>query len=53
MELIKSINPKLLPSLLCVIDVAAAIVYATNGMTEWRRVVYWMAAAALTYVVTW
>lgn len=42
---------KILPTALCIIDVLAAVGYLPGG--EWRRVVYWLAAACLTYVVTW
>ena len=49
-----SIDPRILPTILSVIDVMAAIVYAVHGgMSEWRMVVYWLAAATLTFVVTW
>ena len=49
-----SVDPRLLPTVLTVIDVLAAIAYAFHGgLAEWRMVVYWMAAAALTFVVTW
>jgi hypothetical protein len=43
---------KLFPGILVGLDVLAAVAYATHGMPEWRMVVYWAAAAALTYVVT-
>lgn len=42
---------KILPTVLIAIDLAAALVYIPTG--EWRRVVYWIAAGCLTYVVTW
>lgn len=42
-------NPKFLPTILIVIDLAAAVGYLSS---DWRRVVYWIAAAAITYVVT-
>lgn len=49
-----SVDPRILPTILTVIDVLAAIAYAVHGgAAEWRMVVYWMAAAALTFVVTW
>ena len=49
-----SVDPRILPTVLTVIDVLAAIAYAVHsGMSEWRMVVYWMAAAVLTFVVTW
>ena len=40
----------LFPALLIVLDVGAAAVYYGSG--DWRKVVYWMAAATLTFVVT-
>ena len=40
----------LFPSILIVLDVCAASAYIPSG--DWRKVVYWMAAATLTYVVT-
>jgi hypothetical protein len=42
---------QILPTLLIVIDLATAGVYLTGG--DWRKVVYWTAAAALTFVVTY
>lgn len=42
---------KILPTVLIVIDILAAMGYLPTG--EWRRVVYWIAAGCLTYVVTW
>lgn len=49
-----SINPKVLPTVLMVVDVLAALGYAIDGgFSEWRRVVYWLAAATLTFVVTY
>jgi len=41
---------KVLPTVLIVIDIAAAAGYIPTG--EWRRMVYWLAAATLTFVVT-
>ena len=42
---------KILPTLLVIIDIGAAAMYLPSG--DWRRVIYWLAAATLTYVVTW
>lgn len=42
---------KILPTVLIVIDVCAAVGYVPTG--QWRMVVYWIAAAVLTYTVTW
>lgn len=47
-------DPRLLPTVLVVIDVLAAVGYfAADGVAEWRRVTYWISAAVLTFVVTW
>jgi len=42
---------KLFPTLLVLLSVCAAIGYVPTG--DWRRVIYWLAAAVLTAVVTW
>ena len=42
---------KVFPTMLIVLDVCAAAVYAPTG--DWRKVVYWLAAATLTTVITW
>lgn len=41
---------KVFPSALIALDVAAAVVYAACG--DWRRFIYWLAAATLTATVT-
>jgi hypothetical protein len=45
-------STKLFPAILIVLDVFAAVGYASNGFSDWRKVVYWLAAAVLTTVVT-
>lgn len=45
------INPKILPTVLIVIDIAAAVVYLCNGDT--RKAIYWLAAGVLTASVTY
>lgn len=45
------IDPRLFPTVLIVLDVLASAVWWWHG--DWRKVVYWLAAAVLTYVVTW
>ena len=45
------IDPKVFPSILIVLDVLAAICYVPGG--SWRKVVYWVAAAVITFVVTY
>lgn len=42
---------KIFPTILIVLDVAAACMYVTSG--DWRKVVYWIAAAVLTTMVTY
>ena len=44
-------NPKIFPTILIVLDICAALGYLPTG--DWRRVVYWIAAGLLTFVVTW
>ena len=41
---------KTFPIILIILDVCASIVYFTN--LDWRRGVYWLAAAVLTLMVT-
>ncbi len=44
-------DERIFPTILMVLDVAAAIVYAGKG--DWRKTLYWAAAAVLTFVVTY
>ena len=44
-------NEKIFPTILIILDVAAAIVYATKG--DVRKIIYWLAAASLTLVITY
>ena len=41
---------KFFPSILIVLDICAALAYLPSG--NWRMVIYWLAAATLTSVVT-
>ena len=41
---------RLFPCVLIALDVSAAGVYAAHG--DWRRFIYWIAAATLTAMVT-
>lgn len=43
-------NEKIFPIALIVLDVAAGAVYACHG--DWRKTIYWIAAATLTAAVT-
>lgn len=47
------ITVKFFPTLLIVLDVLAAVGYGLQGWHEWRKVIYWLAAAVLTFVVTY
>lgn len=54
MNLLYSIihDHRFFPSILILLDVCAAVRYCfVDG--EWRRVIYWLAAAILTATVTW
>ncbi len=44
-------NEKVFPTILIILDIAAAIVYATKG--DVRKIVYWLAAAVLTVAITY
>jgi hypothetical protein len=44
-------NPKIFPTVLIFLDVCAAVSYATQG--DWRKIIYWFAAAILTAMVTY
>lgn len=43
-------TPRLFPTLLILLDLCAAAGYLGS---DWRKVVYWIAAAVLTTVVTY
>ncbi len=45
------IGPRFFPTIIIVLAVLAALGYLPSG--NWRKMVYWLAVAALTYVVTW
>lgn len=42
---------KLFPTMLIILDVCAAAGYIGAG--DWRKIVYWLSAATLTYCVTY
>ncbi len=41
---------KIFPTILIALDIGAAVVYGIAG--DWRKVVYWIAAAVLNAAVT-
>lgn len=43
-------SEKFFPALLILLDIGAAIVYAKHK--DWRKVIYWLAAAILNAAVT-
>lgn len=43
-------HEQIFPTVLIALDVASAVVYAAHG--DWRRFIYWLAAATLTATVT-
>jgi hypothetical protein len=43
-------KPWVFPSILILLDIAAAFVWLSDG--DWKRFVYWIAAATLTATVT-
>ena len=45
------VSEKFFPTCLIALGVCAALAYMPSG--QWRKVVYWLAAATLTTVVTW
>lgn len=47
------ISTRLFPTIMIVLDVFAAVVYGLRGWHEWRKVVYWLDAAVLTFTVTY
>lgn len=44
-------SPRIFPTILIFLDVCAAAGYFSSG--DWRRVIYWLAAAVLTFTVTY
>ena len=45
------LDPRAFPTVLIVLDLCAAAGYAPCG--DWRKVLYWLAAATITAMVTW
>jgi hypothetical protein len=44
-------NAKIFPTILIILDIAAAVPYFCDG--DYRRGIYWIAAGVLTLTVTW
>ncbi|MGD0585576.1 MAG: hypothetical protein ABSA86_07340 [Oryzomonas sp.] len=47
------ISPRALPTVMIVLSLAAADVYAQADYADWRHYGYWLCAAGLNYCVTW
>lgn len=45
------ISERTMPTIMIVLSLLSAIGYIPSG--NWRQVAYWLAAAVLTYTVTW
>jgi len=43
-------NPKIFPTILIILDICAAIGYIPCG--DWRKIIYWLSAGILTFVIT-
>ena len=46
-------DPRIFPTVLIVLDLAASAVYLLSGDGDIRRCIYWLAAAVLTATVTY
>lgn len=46
-----AVNDRIFPTIHIIVSIAAAAVYWTKG--DIRKIIYWLAAAALTTVVTY
>lgn len=44
---------KILPTIMIVLSLGASAAYALSADGDWRKAVYWFAAATLNAVVTW
>jgi len=42
---------KAFPTILIILDIAAALMYVPAG--DWRHIGYWLCAAALTFFITY
>jgi len=49
--MVKITFQQLFPSILIILDICAALAYVPVG--DWRKIVYWLSASALTFVVTY
>ena len=47
------IDPRFFPTVMIIFDIAAAAVYLSGGLENWRKFIYWFAAGILTFCVTY
>lgn len=47
------ISPRTLPTLMIVLSLLSAATYAWHDIADWRHILYWLAAATLTFTVTY
>lgn len=47
-----NINPKLLPSMMIILSLLAAFIYAYNDITDWRHILYFVSGALIVVSVT-
>ena len=47
------ISPRTLPTMMIVLSLLSSAGYAWHDITDWRRIMYWLFAAGLTYTVTY
>lgn len=46
-------STRFFPTIMIVLQIAAAFVYAWHDPYDWRHIGYWLCAAGLTYCVTY
>ena len=51
MSILQHLDPRIFPTILIVLDFAAAAVWGGHG--DLRKVIYWAAAGILSITVTW
>lgn len=44
---------RLLPTMMIVLSLGSALVYACHDLSDWRHWGYWLSAAVLTFTVTY
>lgn len=47
------ITTRFFPTLIMILNILSAAGYALHGWHEWRKIIYWLSAAVLTFTVTY